>query len=214
MNDTQDLILRLTTGLQAQKPRLSIWIQAFTWLVISGVITVLLIHMSGPIRSNALSQLFSTPRFALEIASGISAIAALAVTGFLSAVPAAAHRGLFLLTLLSLTLFLGLNAYALFNPPLAPSTLGKREHCLYETFVYGILPLAFAWHLISRYYPLNPGRTAAMLGLSAGLMSAVYMQIACVYEPVHMFIYHLMPASLLGLSAALCTLWRTRFHTR
>jgi hypothetical protein len=37
-----------------------------------------------------------------------------------------------------------------------------------------------------------------MLGFSAGLISALIMQLACMYDPLHGLLFHFIPALLLG----------------
>jgi hypothetical protein len=43
---------------------------------------------------------------------------------------------------------------------------------------------------------------ALRCGLAAGLIPALYMQIACMYDPGHILLFHILP----GLSVALATL--------
>ena len=47
------------------------------------------------------------------------------------------------------------------------------------------------------------------LGLAAGMLPALYMQLACMYEPTHILSMHILPGLLMVLAgAAIALLWR------
>ena len=71
--------------------------------------------------------------------------------------------------------------------------LGKREHCVWETFIYALPPMLLAFVLTRRLYPLQPVHTAMYFSLAAGMMPALYMQIACMYAPAHILQFHILP---------------------
>ena len=71
--------------------------------------------------------------------------------------------------------------------------LGKREHCVWETFIYALPPMLLAFVLTRRLYPLQPVQTAMYFSLAAGMMPALYMQIACMYAPDHILKFHILP---------------------
>ena len=80
--------------------------------------------------------------------------------------------------------------------------LGKRPHCVYETLLYALPPLVAAFLLVRRLYPLQPLSSSLSLSLAAAMMPALYMQLACMYDPAHVLGLHIAPALLL---AALAT---------
>ena len=174
------------------------------WLGGSVLFVLVAIHLAGPIRPDAMAQLLGAPRFALEMALGAAAALALSVAGFRAAVPgllgsAGWRLALGLGGLWVLSLVVGL-----LYPALEPSMLGKRDHCVVETLLYGIPPMLLLLYWQRRMFALSPLRSAAMAGLAAGILPALYMQIACMYEPGHALKFHVAPAVVLaGLAAAM-----------
>jgi hypothetical protein len=90
-----------------------------------------------------------------------------------------------------------------------PSEAGKRSFCYLETMVYSIPPILVAVFLARRLYPLNYTRTAMSLALTAGMIPALFMQIACMYVPAHILQFHILPGlSMVLAGAAVAALWR------
>ena len=89
------------------------------------------------------------------------------------------------------------------SPALEPSMLGKRPMCFVETLIYSVPPLLALWFIQRRLYPLRPVASAMLAGLSSGLIPAVYMQFACMYEPLHILAFHIGPGLGVALIAAL-----------
>ena len=53
------------------------------------------------------------------------------------------------------------------------------------------------------------------LGLAAGMLPALYMQLACMYEPLHILTLHILPGLAMVLMAAvIAVLWRSVFTRR
>ncbi len=77
--------------------------------------------------------------------------------------------------------------------------LGKRPHCFVETLFYALPPLVLGCYLTRRLFPLRPLRTAMAVGLAAGMLPALYMQLACMYIPDHILKFHIAPG--LGVAA-------------
>jgi len=193
MNRHDVLIAELSSELAPGKPRPDINLVAAGWLLLSAVYVVLVTHLFGPIRPNSLSQLAHEPRFLLENLLGLAAIGLTAVAAFRSAIPGALGAGLIRVAAASMALWLASYVVGLFNPALEPSMLGKRDHCLIETFIYALPPVLAALLLVRRLYPLTPMRTAVALSLAAGMLPALYMQLACMYAPEHILKFHILP---------------------
>jgi len=76
---------------------------------------------------------------------------------------------------------------------------------------YAVAPILVALFLIRRLYPLRFVRTAMSVGLAAGMLPALYMQLACMYEPPHILAFHILPGLMMVLvGAAVAALWRQR----
>lgn len=68
-----------------------------------------------------------------------------------------------------------------------------------------------ALYLIRRLYPLRFTRTAMAFSLAAGMIPALYMQLACMYKATHILTFHILPGLLMVLvGAAIATLWQRR----
>ncbi len=202
MNTQQELIASLSADLKSVKPARHTDRTALLWLVLSAVYVVGITSFLGPIRPNAFNQLFTEPRFLIESLVGVLAILAITLIAFRAAVPGALSRRFTLLGSGILLLWLGSYVVGLVSPSLEPSMLGKRHYCVFETFIYALPPILFAYMLIRRLYPLRPVQTALWYSLSAGMVPALYMQIACMYVPSHILQFHIMPGLLVAILGA------------
>lgn len=211
MRKRDDLLDSLTSGLVPVAPAPNLGTLTLVWLLVSASYVVLLTHFMGPIRPTAISQLQSEPRFLLEMALGTLAAAGLAVVAFRAATPAALGRGLAAVAGAMAALWLAGFVAGLFSPALEPSMLGKRDHCYVETFVYAVPPLVGLLYWQRRLYPLQPEKAALLAGLAAGVLPALYMQIACMYQPSHILAFHIGPAlAVAAVAPLLLRLWRPR----
>lgn len=211
MRNRDELLDSLASGLAPVSPAPDLRVLAFFWLVVSATYVVLVTHLLGPIRPNAMAQLQSEPRFMVEMLVGTCAAIGLAVIAFHSALPAALSRTLVVLVSLLGALWLGDFVFGLMSPALEPSMLGKRDQCFIETFVYALPALLALLYWQRRLYTLQPGKAAVMAGLSAGILPALYMQIACMYQPAHILAFHVGPAlAVAAVAPLLLRLWPQR----
>lgn len=202
MKNTEELIAELAQDLEPVVPVSGVGLRSLLWLAMSTLFAVLAIHWYGPVRPGATQQLLDYPRFLLEIGFGAATIGVFAVAAFRAAIPGLSGTRLAWVGGTMLTLWLVSYVAGIASPALEPSMLGKREHCVFETFLYGMPPaLAGIW-LCSRLYPLDNAAVALRVGLAAGLIPALYMQIACMYDPVHALTLHMLPGILVGLVCA------------
>ena len=209
MTSDDDLILALSRDLRAVAPPVSIERIWLGWLLMSAAFVVGLIHWMGPVRPGALDQLLSGGRFALETLLGLFAITAGSLAAFRSSVPGALSQGLTRIAFGALLAWIGFYLFGLYSPALEPSMAGKRDYCVWETFVYAGPPMFAAIWLMRRYYPLQPLRTALAAGVMAGMLPALYMQLACMYVPAHILSFHIAPGLMVGpLALGVAWLWR------
>ena len=152
----------------------------------------------GRVRETALLQLQTEPHFLLESLLGLAAIMATTLVTFRAGIPGLASRGLALLAAVLLGAWLLNHLLGLSWPALEPSMLGKRPHCYLETLLLAVPPLVLALHWLGRMYPLSPRLAVLAAGLACGLLPALYMQIACMYEPSHILKFHILPGLLVA----------------
>lgn len=211
MRNREELLDRLARGVAPVKPAPDPRLLACLWFGLSALYVVLVTHLLGPIRPTAMLQLQTEPRFLVEMVVGSLLAMGLAFTAFRTAVPGAANSGFRLVLVVLAALWLGGFVVGLFNPALEPSMLGKRGHCFIETFVYAVPPLLALLYWQRRLYALRPDQAALLAGLSAGVLPALYMQIACMYQPAHILAFHIGPAlAVAAIAPLLLRGWRQR----
>lgn len=199
MRQREDLINSLCTDLKPVKSTMSADWLALIWLSLSAVYVVLVTAYYGPIRSDAIHQLLTVPRFLFETALGLVAIAMVAVCAFRAAIPGRLKRRFAVLSFGLLAVWLLQYVIGLWYPALPPSTLGAREDCWLQTIRFAVGPMLAGFLLTRRLYPLNPWYTTFGFSLVAGLLPALYMQLACMYMEPHILEFHILP----GLAVAL-----------
>jgi len=211
MNKQHILISNLSRDLAPVSSPSNINRLAIAWFLLSAIFVVAMTHLFGPIRPGAFSQLGTEPRFLLETMLGVAAILWTSLLAFRSAVPAALSKQFAATGMVLMALWLAQYVIGFVSPALEPSMLGKRDHCFSETLVYSLPVILTGLFLIRRLYPLRPLRTAMSIGLAAGMLPALYMQLACMYEPSHILGYHILPGLLMvGAAAGIAAIWRPR----
>lgn len=165
------------------------------WLIPSFLCLVIFMSWLQPFREAFLSELLQFPRFTAEIALGYFAALAAIVYAFLLSVPGAVEervvRVIFYSCLASLICLFPLNFYTSSIPV---SMNGKRDFCVYETLIYGALLSSSLLLLVHRRSIFFHSKTAALfVGIGSGLLPAVSMQLACMYDPHHGLAYHYAP---------------------
>lgn len=211
MDRRNELIADLSRDLAPVRKPPNINRLASAWFLVGAVFVVTATHLAGPVRPGAFSQLAAEPRFLLETLLGVVAIVCTSLLAFRGAVPAALTRRFAMAGTVLMLLWLAQYVVGLAEPALEPSTLGKRGHCSLEVMVYSAPLILAALFLIRRLYPLGFVRTAMSAGLAAGMIPALYMQLACMYEPVHILSFHVFPGLIMALvAAAIALVWRLK----
>lgn len=188
-----DLIDSLSADLKPVQPVANINLLTAVWLILGVAYVMASALVLGPIRPGVFEQLLGNPRFLLETLYGAGVFTLVAMVAFNSAIPGAVSPALKRLATAAVIVWVLNFLYALVNPALEPSMLGKRPHCYLETLVYALPPMLFAIYRQQKLYPLKPGDSAMWAGLAAGLIPAWYMQVACMYLPKHVLLFHILP---------------------
>jgi len=211
MNKHHTLISNLSHDLASVSPPPNINRLAIAWFLLSTVYVIAVTHLFGPVRPGAFLQLGTEPRFLLETMLGVAAIFWTSLLAFRSAVPAVLSKQFAAVGMVLMAFWLAQYVIGFVSPALEPSMLGKRNHCFAETLVYSVPVILTGLFLVRRLYPLRPVRTAMSIGLAAGMLPALYMQLACMYEPSHILGYHILPGLLMvGATAGIAAKWRPR----
>jgi len=211
VNKHESLISNLSSNLAPVSPPPNINKLAIAWFALSAIYVVAVTQLFGPIRPGAITQLSTEPRFLLETVLGVAAILWFSLLAFRSAIPAALTRQFAAAGLVLMALWLAQYVVGFISPALEPSKLGKRNYCYFETMVYSLPAILAGLFFIRRLYPLRPVRTAMSVSLAAGMLPALYMQLACMYEPAHILAFHILPGLLMvGVGAGIAARWRSR----
>lgn len=197
-----DLIAELAQGLRPVRRALAPATFALAWLAGAWLFSVGFLAAGGPMRPGWLAQLAAHPRLQLEFLLGFAA-GGLAILGAAQLtvpsprpVSARATPVLGLLAAWSATCL-----WALWDLPVPASMAGKREHCYAEILVCAA-PLAVAgFWLARRAAPLARTWTGALLGIASASIPAVWMQLACIYDPAHILVFHLAPVGAVAIVA-------------
>ncbi len=207
MTKPGSLIDQLAGDLQPVKPvARRLGAGALLWLGLSAIYVMLATALMGPLRPGAFDQLLAHPRFLLECSLGVLALVILAQAAFRSAVPGGlSRRWVFIAAGLTLAWLLNY-PFGLISPALEPSMLGKRPHCYLETLILALPPAMAAVYWQHRLFPLRPLQSAAAAGLAAGMIPALYMQVACMYAPGHILMWHILPGALVAILTPLALL--------
>ena len=204
MRSRSELIRELSQELDPA-PRLRGPFQlALLWWVGAWIFVVVATIAVQPMRPGFTNQLLASPRFAGETLLGIAAGALAIGTAFALGIPGwGAPRRRIVLALGLLALWVGTYFYGLVDPALEPSMLGKRALCFAEVLIYGVPILVAGLLLLRRLAPLGRWSTGLVTGAAAGAIPGLLMQLACLYIPSHILIFHLAPALALALVGSL-----------
>jgi len=190
-----DLIQALSADLLPIQQGSKILIPGLLWFVISWMYVVSLSLLLGPLRTGALNALITNPQFAIETLLGLISGALFCVLAFQESIPGLYRKWLVKLALLVTLLWIFCYAVGLSIPAIDPSKIGKRAHCVLEAYLYSVPPMAIGYLMIYQRFPLHSMRAGLFIGISAGMLPALFMQLSCMYDPLHILTHHLGPIS-------------------
>jgi hypothetical protein len=190
----EELIAKLTADLTPVKtapPPLRV---AGLWWLGSWLFVIVVTLLTGPLRPGAFVDLLTSAQFAAESLVGFFAAALIAAWVFEDSIPGTRRRGLLLLGLAAVATWLIAYVVGLEYPALEPSMAGKRAGCVLQTLLFAAPPMvAGIWLTNRNYFPLAPLRSAALIGLAGAMLPALFMQFACMYDPLHILRFHILP---------------------
>lgn len=205
MRSRSDLIRELASELEPAPRLRSVRQLALLWWIGAWLFVVAASLWVAPLRPGVGDQLLHAPRFAAETLFGLLAGALTIGVAFgLGSPGSGSPRRRTGLALGALAVWTGAYLYGLFDPALEPSELGARPLCFGEVLIYGFATLIVGLLLLRRLAPLARWRAGFVMGAAASAVPGLFMQLACMYIPSHILIFHLGPVlgiALLGAAA-------------
>jgi hypothetical protein len=176
---------------------------AGAWLASTWVLVALATNLAAPLRPGWLGQLGGSLQFAGEGLLGVVAGGAVIFAAVRLAFPQSAAQWPRCVLAMALLLLWGAGyVLALWFPALEPSMLGKRPFCVFEVLVYGTPPLVAGLLVLRRRAAFQRAATGALVGAAAGAVPGLIMQVACMYLPEHILLFHVAPIAALALLGA------------
>lgn len=191
----------LATDLKPVRPLRPPWMRALFWFVLATGLTALVLYGVQEYRPGFLEQLNRHGRFQLEIASGLVWTLLTFYLVFASSIPGnQIHKAIKAACLFSFLVFAGsvLSGFWIAAPE--PSRLGARLACELEVVVYGGLTMGGLFYLMRNGILVPYSWSPAWIGGAGGMISALLMQLACMYDPWHGLAFHFAPAVILGVA--------------
>lgn len=202
IKNRQHLIDELTLDLKPVKST-NVALMSLIYLMGFYLFILSVYAVTGPFRSGSANQLISSMQFLAESAAGFLSIAILLYSGFKLAIPAPKTLiDRLKWPLLSVLIWLGFYMVDLVSPALQPSTDGMRAHCSLQVFIFALPTLFIGFYWVNKQWPVYPVSTGLLVGLASGCTSTLIMQFACMYEPQHTLIAHVLPGILVGVLGA------------
>ncbi len=193
MSNSDNLIKKLSAELKPfrlVRPSLGV---AAQWCLIATLITALVTFLIAPFRPGVLTQLVESPRYATEIALGALLVFLAAWNLLALSIPGQNAKLIATYTVTVLLALIGLQGYSYLEPSTTTSMIGKRPFCFYEGLIYGFVLIISLMVLARRRAPFGRLGISALSGIAAVGITSTLMNLACMYEPYHIFTHHFAP---------------------
>lgn len=204
MRSRQDLIRALADELRPTPHLFDARAAAAMWLVVCAAFVAAATLATGPLRPGVAQELAHEPRLAIDLLLGLAAGGSAMLAAMRLRVPSLVPAWRRAAPALALLLGWGaLQLLALYTLEGTPSMLGKRGACALEVLLFSALPLFAGLVVAARAAPLERAWLGGVVGIAAGALAAVAMQVACMDDPLHALTWHLAPVLVVAGAGAL-----------
>jgi hypothetical protein len=209
----REMVERMAADLKPGRPLWPVRVRLALWLLQEFAILAWVVTHT----SNDLVLKLQRPGYALEAALFAAAAVLSAVLALRTAIPGRNARSSEIALLLILT---AAGTALLAGEPVRTSYqlsefVRAGLMCAYSTCLLAALPwIALAW-AVKRAAPMHGAASGALIGASALLFSYALMLIRCpIDEPLHVIVWHLLPALIAISLSALAGAFLLRFRPR
>lgn len=211
MNSRDQLISSLVGELTIKGSRWPIIWVAILWWLLSWAYVASATFLMGPVRIVYQHEgLSHAHQFQLETLLGLVASLLVTIIAWYGSTPGALTKRMIYIAFAFVAVWLAFYVLGFFDSAIEPSMAGKREHCYLEAFIYSFPPTAVACFYMIRRYPVNKAQTGFFIGLAGGMIPALFMQFACMYEAGHILTHHIIPVIFSGVMGVII-LWLFHF---
>jgi hypothetical protein len=202
-NRQSDMARTLTASLVADLAPVAPLLSPLPLAILFGVIAIALsivgLTLFGEWRESWVTQMGGSPRLALEIVTGIVGVFLAGYCALELSLPTLESKaGLRALALSPLLILVLHTLLSWWHPSVEHSWEGWRFGCEREILAIGIVPCVLLMWAAKYRLPLDGRGTGFFIGVASTLPAAVGMQLACMYQPWHTFLFHLLPVVLAG----------------
>jgi len=198
--DKNKFIGNLVADLKPVRPLPSPGVRTGLWYALVVTATVMITYGVQEFRPNFWEQLTRFPRLDFELVTGAAWVLVLFYSIFVSNIPGEKiSPAVKTLNIVLSSLFAGSVITGFFMESPEASRLGSRSLCDVEVLIYGGGALAGFLFLLQRGIIVSDRWDRWRVGWAAGLVSALTMQLACMYDPLHGLLFHFGPAFILAL---------------
>jgi len=187
----------LVSDFHPNKQWLPQWRSA-VWLVSFLLLNILTIVWVQPFRAEFLQQLMEHKRYFFEIVSVFLFILFLAYSLFVHLVPGE-KLNLFakFLGIVSLVIFITTLVLS-FHQSSPPETYEGARHCVDEILIYGFVGLLTFLYFIRKIHLKISIFNYMQMGILSALIPGAFMELACMYSPMHALMWHYGPVLVLA----------------
>jgi hypothetical protein len=196
----EELIRELSAQAAVPSGTRSMEARALGWLLTAVAVALLGTAAGGPLHTGPLARTVAVSTGAVALLLGAITAVTAAMSAFRSAVPSGTpvirHVSWPLMWLCAWLLLLAVAAQD--AAPLAVPH-SKRAQCWLEVMTISVPCVLLGLLALRRLWPLHGAWTGAMIGLAAGAIVAITMDLACDRSAAHSLFFHVVP----GISVAL-----------
>lgn len=200
----EELIRELAAQAAVPAGYRSVPARTLRWMFAAALAAVLVMAVREPLSGSALAGLLSAPGDAFAPALGVLVVVTASLAAFRSGAPSVVPPVRYALwpALLSFAWIL-LLVYAAQQPADAVEMHAKRAHCWLEVLGAAAPGLLLGVAAVRRLWPLHGAWSGALLGLAAGAIAAVAMDLACDPGARHSLAFHVVPGIALAVPGGL-----------